>query len=208
MRISWSQFKSFVDTRKVSIHERELDDNNYLLQAFDGPIERSCKLRNDEADYTDYVNNYQANANPTYTDTNGVPLTRYRAFANADNLKFRGTGQSGVATKNTTTNFDYKLTENRFVNGIEFVLNNQVFGDTAKFQVVDVDNILGYGAGLVLDEFGTNWNFASDTQRQGPYIIPYPALVNSGLYIRVIYNSVGTINNVDVRFNLFLHKKP
>ena len=208
MRVSWSQFKSFVDNRVVSIHEKELDDNNYLLEAFDGPVARSCKIKDGTADHTEYTTSYQASANPTYTDTNGVPLTRSRAFANADNLKFRGTGVSGTATKNTTTSIDYKLTENRFVNGVQFILKNHVFGDSAQFQVVDVDNILGYGAGTVLDEFGTSWYFAEDVQTQGPFIIPYPALVNSGLYIRIVYNSTGTVNDVDVRLNLFLHKKP
>ena len=143
----------------------------------------------------------------TPSDTDGVPLARQRAFSNADNMRFRGTGVSGTPLKTTTTNIDFAMIENRFINGLEFIVNNHVFGDSAKFQVVDVDNLLGYGAGLVLDEFGTDWYVAEDTQRQGPYILPYPALVSVGLYLRIVYNSVGTVNDVDLKINYFLHKK-
>lgn len=75
-RVDWTQFKNFVDNRKVPIHEKELDDGNYLLQTFDGPIKRSCKIKADTADHTDYTDNYQSSANPTYTDDNGLPRSR------------------------------------------------------------------------------------------------------------------------------------
>jgi hypothetical protein len=140
-------------------------------------------------------------------DSDNAPIVRLRAFSNTDGIFFRGSGMSGTATKTTTTNFDYNMPEDRYLNGIEIFLKNQEWGDTMKLQVVDVDGAV-YPAGTVLDEFGTDWHCASDEERQGPYILPYPALVNSVFYIRVAYTSVGTVNDVDFKANLFLHKKP
>lgn len=140
-------------------------------------------------------------------DSENAPIVRLRAFANTDGVFFRGSGVSGTATKTTTTNIDYNMTEDRYLNGVEIFLRNQDWGDTIKLQVVDVDGAV-YAAGTVLDEFGTDWHVATDTERQGPYILPYPALVNSVFYIRLAYTSVGATNDVDIKANLFLHKKP
>lgn len=76
MRLAWSDFKAFIDARAIPVHEKPLDDNNLLLEAYDGPVARSCKLRSDTADYTEYVADYQANSNPTLTDGDGYMLQR------------------------------------------------------------------------------------------------------------------------------------
>ncbi len=76
MRVDWAQFKAFVDGRTVPIHEKELDDNNLLLEAHDGPIVRNCKLKDGTSDMTDYVTNYQSSANASMTDSNGIMLAR------------------------------------------------------------------------------------------------------------------------------------
>lgn len=207
MRLSWSDFKSFVDDRVVPIHERPLDDGNLLLEAFDGPVIRNCKIRSGTADFTDYEDNYQASANPTISDKKGHTIVRNGAFSDTEGMKFRGTGIKGTATKNSVTNHDYELTEDRFLNGVELFLQDQEWSDDVKLQVIDIDNILGYGANTVLDEFGTDWNIATDQERQGPYILPYPALILKDLYIRIKYNSTGTTNDVKLKINLFLHKK-
>lgn len=128
-------------------------------------------------------------------------------FSDSDGFRFRGKGISGTATKTASTNIDHKITEERYINGINVILKDQSFGDSLKFQIVDVDNIVGYGAGVVLDEFGTDWYVSDDTQTQGQIILPYPAKVISGLWIRIIYKSIGTTNDVSVLCNLFLHKK-
>jgi hypothetical protein len=140
-------------------------------------------------------------------DSSGNAYTYLAPFASTANFRFRGYGMSGTATKNTTTNIDYKLLEQRYLNGCMLIIKNQVFGDKVKFQVVDVDNILGLGANTVLDEFGTDWYVSEDSQDQGMITIPYPAKIVAGLYIRIVYNSVGTENDVQLKCNLFLHKK-
>ena len=210
----WTEFKKYLD-RGLSPQEIADDDNegqvNIIL--IDGALQvcfrayKGNETDDTSTEWTEYKASYQANANKTFTDSEGVPMQRARAFASADNMRFRGTGVSATCTKTTTTNVDYQITENRYINGLEFIVKDHVHGDSAHFQVVDVDNLLGYGAGTILDQFGTSWYLAEDVSRQGPYILPYPALINAGFYLRVAYTSVGTVNNVDLKINYFLHKK-
>ena len=130
---------------------------------------------------------------------------RREADMTADVVKFRGKGLAFTATAGTITAYDYKITEARLISGTRIMAKNQAWGDNVKFQVVDVDNILGYGAGLVLDEFATDWYLVTDQEDQGATILPYSAEVVANLYIRLIYNSVGA-TDVNVHCNLFAHK--
>jgi hypothetical protein len=130
---------------------------------------------------------------------------RKESDMDADKVKFRGVGISFTATAGTTTSYDYKLTEARLISGTRLLIRNQAWADTIRFQVVDVDNVLGYGAGVVLDEFATNWCVTTEKEDQGPTILPYSAEVLANLYIRFIYNSTGA-QNVDVKCNIWAHK--
>lgn len=129
---------------------------------------------------------------------------RHVSEMTADKVKFRGKGISATVAFGTSQNIDYKLTEARLIDGVSMILNNHVFGDSVKFQVVDVDNILGYGSGVVLDTFGDTWYVVSDSQAQGEIRLPYSAEILANLYIRIVYTSTGS-TNVDFRCNLFLH---
>lgn len=120
----------------------------------------------------------------------------------ADTVKFRGRGITFVATAGTTTTYDYKLTESRLLDGAEIFGNGIATGDSIRFQVVDKDNVLGYGAGLVLDEFITDW-YVLDARSQ--IRLPYSAEILANLYLRFIYTSIGA-SNPTVYCNLFLHK--
>jgi len=211
-KVEWTELKTFIDARQIAVQYVQFS-TKYLVLAIDGPLSFSTLIEKletapDPSDQKDFEDNYKAAGNQSYTDSTGIQLSRQKAFANTDGLKFRGTGIAATITKDTSQNVDYKLTEDRYLNGVEIFLKNQEWADTIKLQIVDVDNILGYGAGLVLDEFGTDWNIATDTERQGPYILPYPALVVKDLYIRVVYTSTGATTDVDFKCNLFLHKKP
>jgi hypothetical protein len=123
----------------------------------------------------------------------------------ADNVKFRGTSLSFTAAAGTTTNGDHKITEGRLLDGVGLLVKDAAWGDSIRLQIVDVDNILGYGAGVVLDEFATTWLIDPQAYNQGFWRLEYSAEIPANLYIRVIYNSVGG-TNVSVGANLFLHK--
>jgi hypothetical protein len=165
------------------------------------------KMNNGTSDYTDAALAINFLKDTAPLDSDGIPLVRTRAFANPDNMKFRGTGISATCTKNTTTNVDYKLTENRYLNGIQIIVKDHVIGDKVQLKVIDIDNILGYGANTVLDQFGKDWFMVEDQQNQGIIQLAYAALVLLNLYIRVEYVSVGTVTDVTFKANLFLHKK-
>lgn len=140
-------------------------------------------------------------------DSSGNVYSYLAPFASSGNFRFRGKGISGTATKNTTSNIDYKLTEERYINGVDLFVKDSVWGDSVKFQVIDIDNILGYGANTVLDEFGTDWYIDPSICKQGQILLPYPAKIVTNLYIRIVYISVGTDVDVSLKANLFLHKK-
>ena len=132
-------------------------------------------------------------------------MIRKESDMDADKVKFRGRGIAFTATAGTITSHDYKVTEGRLLSGTQLYVRNQAWGDSVKLQVVDVDNILGYGAGVVLDEFATDWYINSGAEDQGRVVLPYSAEVIANLYIRFIYTSVGG-TNVDVHCNLWAHK--
>lgn len=139
-------------------------------------------------------------------DTDGSPLIRQMPFASACGFRFRGKGIKGTATAGQTSNIDYKITDERYINGVHLFLENHTIDDTVNFEIVDVDNILGYGAGVVLDRFSESWIVCSEQSDQHMVIIPYPARIIAGLYIRIAYASAGS-TDVIVRCNFFLHKK-
>lgn len=121
----------------------------------------------------------------------------------ADKVKFRGIGISFTASAGTSTTYDYKFTAARLVDGIQFLCKDQFFGDNVSISVVDVDNTLGYGAGVTLDNFAVGW-YISENQDQGQIRLPYSAEILSGLYLRIVYVSTG-VANVSIRANLFAH---
>lgn len=134
----------------------------------------------------------------TYTPTN---IDQFSSAA----LNFRGTGVTATMNTETTTDLDLAIYEDRVMTGGVVLTKGSTFGDYIRLQVVDKDNILGYGAGTVLNEFVTNWYVTDDTQAQFPLECPYPAKIISGLYVRIKYTSTGT-TAVKLAVNFMLHK--
>ena len=122
---------------------------------------------------------------------------------NESKFYFRGSGGSSAAIVGVT-NVDIKLhaTESRFINGAEVWTDAGTFGDKLTFEVVDVDNILGAGAGYVVDNFGDNWQIHATivTKAFPGYIASIPA----GLYVRMKVTAAVACN---FYYNLYLHKK-
>jgi hypothetical protein len=123
----------------------------------------------------------------------------------ADTVKFRGVGVAFTAAAGTSTVNNYLVSEARLIDGIQMIESGQVFGDHVSLSVVDVDNTLGYGAGVVLDTFSSNWYLHADSQLQREVRLPYSAEVLAGLYIRLTYVSTGG-SDVQFKYNLFAHK--
>jgi hypothetical protein len=136
--------------------------------------------------------------------------SKYNPLQNSDmtkqNLNFDGYGKHALnLTAGQTHNIDYKLLDDKLLTGASVLVKNANFGDKFHLQVVDVDNILGYGAGAVLLQTITDWGVAEDKQDQGSLEVGYPAKVITGLYLRMIYVSTGQVNP-SVIINYHLHK--
>ncbi len=126
-----------------------------------------------------------------------LKLNRADIFA-SDNV-------TGVVTAGQTVNIDLKMLDDNFITGgILYTLDSK-FGDYINLQVVDVDNILGYGINTILGQYCTNWYMCSDSQEQLNETVNYPAKILSGLYLRIVYHSLG-LSDVTVIINYRLHK--
>ena len=121
--------------------------------------------------------------------------------ANDSAYSFRGLGGS-AALSTGSNNVDQVITAARFINGAEVWSDDPAYGNSITFQVVDVDNVLGYGAGTVIEEFGTTWQMHPGciTKAFPGYIASVPA----GLYVRMV---VTVSQAASFHYNLHLHKQ-
>lgn len=190
-------------------HDEQAD--SYNLFAVDGVIRYDATVWKDgaqvagidqaqeAADLADFEANHKSASN----FASGV---RAYAFSTPDFL-FSGNGVIATAEKNSTTNIDFlipgALGSSVYINGAVAFTKDAVFGDYASADIVDVNNILGYGAGLVLAQYVPKWyiNPSSELDISTPYAGKVPA----GIFIRVAYTSVGLINDVGVAVNYRLH---
>jgi len=122
---------------------------------------------------------------PAPVQVNGFQeLTGYNIFRKGYNI---------TATAEETLEHEVKYTENMMLQGIGFKLDaNPEDGDYVEVEMVDVDNILGYGADFVLGQFAAtnyvwaNWEFeccCSDAK-----------LIPAGIYVRFRYESIGSVD--------------
>lgn len=137
-------------------------------------------------------------------------LSKYNPLKNTDltkqNLNFNGNGKHALnLTFGQSHNIDIQLTDDSLLTGASVIVKDATFGDKFHVQVIDIDNILGFGANTVLLQTITNWGVITDKQDQGVLEAGYPAKIYGGLYLRMIYESTGIVNP-SVIINYHLHK--
>jgi len=120
------------------------------------------------------------------------------------NLDFKG--WQFTVPKTTVKNCDIRIADDSLIEVGRVIASNIAQGDFVSCQVVDVDNILGLGAGIMLKQFVTEWYLAPGERVAWDFSSSYPAKLFTGLYVRVIYTSVGTVDDVWLAVNLKLHK--
>lgn len=121
-----------------------------------------------------------------------------------NDFNFYGNGLAGVATKNTTTNFDFKIDKGQcYCSGGEIVVKDAEHGDYIEIQVIDIDNILGYGANTVLQTYLKRWYI--DYRGKNVLEVPYAGRIYENLYLRLMYTSASTTNDVRVAVNYSFH---
>ena len=115
-------------------------------------------------------------------------------------------GTIGTATKNTTTDLDFKITGNKvYVQGGQIIFKNAAWGDYITAQVVDKDNVLGSGAGTILNEYITK-RYLHPELKKSELEVPYAGMVPQNTYLRIKYTSVGILDDVEFAVNYSLHK--
>jgi hypothetical protein len=212
MIVSWKALKNVLVVKELKAHGT-LDDENYYIKAIDGNLVYDCILSrsNQNEDLEDFETNWLPTWNPRL-DPKDLMLNRTifstSAFAVNTDYEAKATGFKDTAVKSVTTSIKYAVgAEDRYINGLELLCKNAVMGDTAQFKVTDEDNLLGYGAGVTLKQFGLNWNIDPDRTGQGLILFNYIARIPAGFYICLDYTSVGTTSDVTIACNLVMHKK-
>jgi len=108
--------------------------------------------------------------------------------------------------KGTTGTIDFKIENHgdeafvtKYLAGAEIFTDGAALGDWAESQIIDIDGVLGMGANTVLKTYVRKkylFNGKCQTiEASAPGAIPV------GLYIRVLYHSVGTETNPKIYIN-------
>ncbi len=137
------------------------------------------------------------------SNTQFAPTNTDQYSAKDLNASHKGTKFTAIAGQ--ATSHDLAITDDVLIDGGVLVVLNGVIGDKITFQVVDIDNIKGYGANTVLGQYKTDWYINPQESVQLDFTSRYPAKVFAGLYLRVVYTSTGS-NNLDVIVNYKLQK--
>ena len=132
----------------------------------------------------------------------GQPITTPSGYSYVpEHTAFKGFHY--VVPKGTHAIFDQVLTVQVKVQGGDWWVRNAVDGDYIEFAVVDKDDVLGlfatYGLTVGVDvlELGkfVRTLYVPEGSSEGSRRVASPQTVYSGLYLRVIYHSVGTITD-------------
>ena len=188
INVPWCDLKAFAIARSTSI-QWIIANGSYYLSAVDGPTEVTSKIimdGSDTSDQTDFETNYKTNGNQSIK-TNVVQ------HLGLDNITIAPFGVLFDAPANVTTTYDYKLTDTYSLKGGILFAPTGNIGDSISIEIVDVDNITGYGANTVLASYVTNW-----------YVISAP--LSAGLYFRFIYVNTSASTDTKVIVNMIAYK--
>lgn len=137
-------------------------------------------------------------------DSSNRPIFSQSPFSDTGGFRFRGASFKGICPTDVTTNVDYLISEERWINGGRALIDNIGSNDTITFQVIDIDDVFGFGNNVVLDEFITEYYVPSDGNLE--VRLPYPARITAGLYLRLKYTSTH-VDGCELKCNLYLHWK-
>lgn len=205
--MSWADMASIVNSKSLALQYYETKDD-YLIWAIDHTITYTYLIwklgsepymsdrRQIAADRTDFETNYK----PTANTPCGV---RLQPFAVPD-VAFSADAATQTITAGQAQTIDFHLTTTKSVYGVQYYAQNANLGDFVSFQVIDIDNVLGFGANTVLNTFVTKWFIMSNTLVD--VALPLAATIPAGLYIRINYTSTG-VTDVKIVVNYYMTVK-
>lgn len=198
--ISWLDCKNIITSRSIYPQYQELS-NQYILGLRISPLDYICIIeKNNLEELTDFETNYKSLSNKpikqyVITEPANVSLTLY----NAPDIV--------TVNPNETVSIDLKLQSasgesKQIIYGGALYADSPGFEDYVRFQIVDVDNIFGYGNNIVLKEYIkkaylNNSNSFEQYDEAGAYL---PV----GLYLRCIYVSTKNEGLTKVKINYLL----
>lgn len=144
IELKWPDFKTFVDSKLLSIQEVELS-SQYILSAKKDPLTIMCRVSKSTPDATDYETNYQPSK-----DQDVVTITQKRPSTYAVSLRIKGDSWSCPA--NTTTTHYVPLSTDYEIRGAEMQFVNGRAGDYAEVWVTDKDGAF-YPAGTQIAKY-------------------------------------------------------
>ncbi len=194
MEATWTDFKSFVVSRSLSI-QWVLIGPNYFLKAFDGFFTLDCVISADPAasDTTDFETNFKSagNVKPSqFVSIQSEPsFTAKTLLINGvkKNLFARNTGKRFAVTGSVITECIYTATF-PWVKMIGLECIGGEVGDYAELKVYD--NSSGTYSGvpnLLLNQFGYELNIAANYYSRSS---PFDSDVYAGMVLKVFYYSV------------------
>lgn len=191
----WAGFRKWLDGTYAKLpYTWALTGQWYSIIAFDGPAYRTAQIKLTDppnVDQLDFEANYLPGRDkpiqPLAED--GGPVVSQSAYAYSTNAA-RFVGYLYAIPASGMYNFDEKLDKTVRLQGGTYWTMGASLGDKVSLSVVDVDNILGNGAGYVVATYVKDSPLAP-WQQLVTLDSPTAGLVPAGLYLRVAVDHTG-----------------
>ncbi len=215
--LDWTELRDESDARSIPLqYVTKSSPSEYIIWFDDGNTTYHTSVTKagtapNPSDQKDFEDNYKSGANVSHDRlaTDRTPYVRVTEKTVGKTMQVKGFEITGAA--NTVTNHDIKWTEDiEIVGGFADAYtdpadSNTVFefkGSKVQMQVVDVDNILGYGAGTVLNTFAVDIP-ATKLLLNGCAALSTTAFdLLTGLYIRIAVDNQHTTDKIYVAGSL------
>ena len=186
--IEWSQFKNICAKRSLDMIMLEYSDY-YALSASEASTTIKCRIFKDgDSDCIEFETNYKDRCNPQVGNRSEmIPLGRFSFTLDSNDYP------SDPYIFQMVFPNDYPMYQLWGMSG--HVLN---FGsnDYIKFNIRDVDNILGAGANYLVKSYDEMW-CVSVAKSTAPFLSPdgYPGVIPAGLYAEIEYHATDISKN-------------
>jgi hypothetical protein len=199
--VTWPQLKEFVDSRALSVQWIDNGDQ-YLLAAVDGIFTLTHAMDKDPSD-TACIDEFEGTYKIEGNHSVGHQSIKIM-LAKASGVTNLATGIANAAMKIPGTfgvDAAGNLLVGRTISGGRSDFAAKQYGDYVVAEVRDDDNLLGYGAGTVLDTFhdtGTDsahsgWYFLGRPIDLSSVVTDDPTNLPAGMYLYIIGYKAGTL---------------
>lgn len=195
---TWTAFKDLAVSKKLLMQYSETTDIYDVFLCEAGVFLWNFSLLKGSADAQDFETNHKPSANASL-----ISIVQTTPFA-ANQVVFKGEGVFDTVPAGTEKNIDFKITYNALLNGGILQTKGEEMGDYFSAHVVDKDNILGYGAGAVLNTWIVKW-YALIEDVHMDLTTPQAGNIPANLYLRIKYKSTGA-TDVKVLVNYRLNQ--